>query len=115
MGIEFIAAKGEKFGHQRDAAFEKLESENLLSRLPEQVVTVFRCRSEGDAKPDVGDRVLLNDARTRIEVLLSNRLVGVVMARDAAELRRIFGSPATAGAQVCEVSSDTRQFVVVLL
>src|SRR4051794_2627280 len=99
MGIEFIAKKGEKFGHQRDAAFEQMEAENLLSRVSEQVVTVFRCRAENDEIPSIGDRVLLHDTGQKIEVINNNRLVGRLMPRDATELRRILGSPATGAAQ----------------
>jgi len=90
MGIAFITAKAKKFKHQRDAAFEdQIASPNLLSALPEQIATAFRCKLTGEQMPNIGTRVLVYGSGEQISVFEQNKEIGQVMSPDFSELRRL--------------------------
>jgi hypothetical protein len=91
MGIKFIAEKSPNFEHRRDKKFaEEIQSGNLLSGIQEKTTHLFRCKSVGDTKPQIGMGVLLYLEGDTINVIHLNKKIGWVMSPDAAEIKKLW-------------------------
>lgn len=90
MGEAFLAAKKERFNHQRDKAVEdQLKGENLFSALPDIHTALYRCALKDDTnyQPEVGDGVVVSVLERQFaRVSHKNEIIGHVIAPDARKL-----------------------------
>ena len=119
MGIAFIAAKGKRFKHRTDAAFEdQLASGDLLTLSPDSTALEFRCACLAGKLPAIGARLVVYCGKSEIKLFNHNdKVVGVVITPDAAELGLLMNGQNNqiAAAEVTRVQPLSSVFLIQLM
>jgi hypothetical protein len=88
MGEAFIAEKKKSFEHKRDLAKDReLKTETLLSRLPDQMDWIIRCKNQENKLPQPGTEVILAELESdEVCVLDRNQKIGRALPKDKMRL-----------------------------